>query len=542
MMILAALAAAVPPAAAAEAGTVKSTITSVVVYPDRAAVTREAVLDLEKGPASVSIAGLPASLDPDSLRASGQGSAAVRILGLEAAVDFTDASLLPEVKELEASIESQAAVTTGIADRIAVLDAQEKFLTSIDPSSLEWKTDGTGQARTDLSTWKKALDFIGTELQSVRSARLDLRRKLQAEQARLDALKKKLEATKPANARQARRVTVLLEAAGPGRFRLELTYVVRNARWYPLYTMRAVPDSGRVEFNSTGVIIQKTGEDWADVKAVLSTASPAAGASPSPLDPWYVDILSRVLPKQARYSPNADKAVGGVMAEAAPSEAPIPVEAEAETAAVAESGLHLNFEIKARLNVPSDGAPHRVPIDGRSLDASFDYLSMPKTGEAAYLRGRLKNTLPYPLLPGQADIFILQDFVGSFGLGFLAAGDDLDLFFGEDPQIKVSREQVKRDRSQGGLIGKVERIRYGYRITVRNLRDRGVLMELRDQLPVSRNEKVTVKDVEITPQPSTRDEQGILNWKLDLGPGEKKELLIEFTLEYPRGAEITGIR
>jgi hypothetical protein len=62
-----------------------------------------------------------------------------------------------------------------------------------------------------------------------------------------------------------------------------------------------------------------------------------------------------------------------------------------------------------------------------------------------------------------------------------------------------------------------------------------------DQLPVSQQEEVTVKEIRIDPPPVSKDEKGFVKWKLPVAPGEKKEFNIEFYIEFPRGRNIPGI-
>lgn len=47
--------------------------------------------------------------------------------------------------------------------------------------------------------------------------------------------------------------------------------------------------------------------------------------------------------------------------------------------------------------------------------------------------------------------------------------------------------------------------------------------------------------MKILPEPPKKDEKGILTWSLTLAPQEKKEILIDFTVEYPKDANIIGL-
>lgn len=520
-----------------------SRIETVTIFPDRATIVRRAQVRPVLGAQSVVFSGLPVSLLANSLRVAGRGTAAVKILGLEAAAEFQEAALLPEVKKLETEIEAQILVLAKLKGDAEVLDAQEKFVMSIEASTAAKAGEQVALGKPDTLSWEKVLEFLGTKLGALKERRISLRTTLDAAQARLDKLRKELDAIRPQRPRESRKVSVLLDASRPGDLTLDLTYTVMNARWAPLYTFRALPETGEVEISVTGLIQQRSGENWEGVTASLSTSSPALDSKPGELQPWILDVyvppppVVRSAPKRADMAARP-AAAGGVAADAAPAPE---LEAELDTAAVVESGLHLNFEIKRPVDVPSDGAPHKVPIDAQKLKIKIDYTTAPKLKETAFLRGTMKNTLPYPLLPGSADLFIADDYVGSTNLGHVPADDEAQLFFGEDRQIKVLYEQVKREKIGAGFLSKTDRLHLVYRITVQNLRRTAVEVEVSDQLPVSRNSKIEVKDVVLQPPAARKAETGILTWSLTLGPQEKKEISIDFVIEYPKDAIIIGI-
>ena len=520
-----------------------SRIASVTIYPDRATVVREADFKLAPGTQSIVFSGLPTTLLSNSLRASGRGTAAVKILGIEVGSEFLDTALLPEVKKLQADIDNQQFLIDRIKNEVETIEAQQKFLLSIQASTAVKASEQVGQGKADIQSWEKVIDFIGAKMQALKEKELGKLKELRAYEAQLDALKKKLDSIKPSRPKESRNVAVLIEASQGGDFKLNLAYTVTNARWAPLYTMRALPDTGEIELTVTGLIQQRSGENWEGVKAQLSTSSPALESQPGELNPWTLDIfVPRPVYKSAARVAEPPAAVGGVAREeSVMAPPPQPREAELDTAAILETGIHLNFEIKRAVDIPSDGAPHKVPIDAQKLKVKFDYVTVPKLKEMMFLRGSLKNTLPYPLLPGNADLFINQDFVGTTQLPHVAANDEAKMYFGEDRQIKVTYEQVKREKIGAAFLGKTTKLRLVYKITVQNLRKTPADIEVTDQLPVSQNSKIEVKDVNLQPAPSKKDDRGILTWTLTLAPQEKKEIILDFTIEYPKDATIIGI-
>jgi len=69
-------------------------------------------------------------------------------------------------------------------------------------------------------------------------------------------------------------------------------------------------------------------------------------------------------------------------------------------------------------------------------------------------------------------------------------------------------------------------------------------------VPVSRNEKIEVnlitpaeRDIGTPDKPKevTREEDGRLAWRLELKPGEKREIPLKFSVGYPADLNVTGL-
>ncbi|MGB9906512.1 MAG: mucoidy inhibitor MuiA family protein [Candidatus Saccharicenans sp.] len=512
---------------------VTSRIQQVIVYPDRAQVIRKGEASLTPETRSLVFRALPGTIIPGSVRVAASGQAPVKILGVEVSREYLEAEQLPEVKKILEEINSVEAEIARIKGQEAILEAQEKFLNSFGAALSNQAPRELLAGRPDLAGVDKFVDYLGTRLQSIQKGRQDNARSLAEKQARLEALKKKLKEIMPAGAREQQNINILVESSRATQLQVELSYAVSPASWTPVYTIKALPESGEIELTVAAIVKQKTGENWDKVSLLLSTSRPTAGNQPGELSPWYLDFAQ---PRMMRaVSRDLAEAKMAMEAEAAP------VLALEETAETVETWFGVNFEIKTAWSIASDGAERRVPIDSQKMPAAFDYLSIPKLQELCFLRSSFKNILPYPLLPGRADLFITQDFVGSLGLNLIPAGDELELFFGEDNQVKVKRELVKREKSGPGFLGKNEKVNQVFRITLENLRHRPVEIEVQDQVPVSQNTKIEVKDVKIMPAPSSRDEKGILTWKLKLEPRQKQEITLDFTVEYPKGSRVIGI-
>ena len=63
--------------------------------------------------------------------------------------------------------------------------------------------------------------------------------------------------------------------------------------------------------------------------------------------------------------------------------------------------------------IPFDGSPHKTMVTNLDLQAALDYVTVPKIAEEAYLRAKITNTSDSILLPGPANIFHEDEFVGT---------------------------------------------------------------------------------------------------------------------------------
>jgi hypothetical protein len=69
-----------------------------------------------------------------------------------------------------------------------------------------------------------------------------------------------------------------------------LSYIVRNAGWYPTYDVRAKDVNSPINIAYKANVSQKCGEEWKNVKLTLSTANPTVSGSKPQLNPFYLNF------------------------------------------------------------------------------------------------------------------------------------------------------------------------------------------------------------------------------------------------------------
>ncbi|MEV4270332.1 mucoidy inhibitor MuiA family protein [Micromonospora aurantiaca (nom. illeg.)] len=518
-------------------------VVGVTVYPDRARVTRRGRVRLAAGDHRVRVAPLPLGLRRDSIRVGGRG--AVTVLGVDVAAWRQARSTDAQVIELEQRRRDLADELAEVGDTDAIEDQRGEFLTRL--AERAGGTYARALAAGDAAPADVAAftDSVAGQLAESRARRrglarrrIELAEELAAVDRELDAARGKREPD-----RLAAEVSVSVEA-DETEVELELTYLVDGARWTPSYDLRLVEDTMTVTW--FGLVSQGTGEDWPECELQLSTARPAAASGVPELSPWYLDRFRRQPPMAVSAA-----SFGGVVPPPAPGAAPAagrPRAARAAAPAVRESVAEVEQGVTAAtyrparpVAVPADGSAHRVTIAVLELPARLDHVSVPVRAAEAHLRATVRNTSDHTLLPGPASVFHGADFVAATRLKTWAPGEETELALGVDDRLRVERKLSRRTESKATL-GSTRRREVEYRITVANHTPRSATVELRDQLPVSRDESVVVRETVLTPPPAERTELGELTWRLSLAPGESGEIALGFRVELAKGVELTGWR
>ncbi len=529
---------------------IQTQIGAVTVYPDRALVTRTGKAQLQSGARELIVAGLPAHIDTASLRASGRGAVAVKIIGVEARERTLTRPNSPTAREVQAEFESAQDAGSALTDAVARLEGRAVTVKELARESAHRfaKTLAQGTIETESAT--QLLDYVAEQLRQIDEERAQLETRKRDNAALQMSLADRLKQLQNGKGKRENVVAVLIEAGGEGEWELELSYLVGGVRWTPLYDARVTTANGAAKFNLSlnALVTQKSGEDWKSVALKLSTARPGLGSLPPKLNPIWVDV-PRFTPEpiyaaaSLRNRVAGEGDVGEMLESLQPvtSLDPASIAAEEVVAEVESTGggATVEFSLPHTLSVPGDGGNHRVAIAVREFPAHFDFLAIPRRIETAYLRATATNNSNLALLEGEVSIFRDGVFVGKAKLKNTAPGGELELFLGPHEQVRARREMTQREADKN-FIGNVKRVHFAYEIELHNLKAHPVKVAVQDQIPVSRSENIKIKLRGAQPE-ATQSDLGLLDWTLDLGPGEKRVLRFDYGVETPRDATVIGL-
>lgn len=534
----------------------ETSLTAVTVYPDRARVTRTGQISLEPGSQLLEVAGLPAQLDTDSLRAAGlpvEGAPAARarLMGVQVQRTFYIESPAEEVRQLEGKVEATQDQLSGLDAEAELVRQQRQAIKSIAEHTDKFALAlAAGELGVDdelgiLDGLRGRATSLDSELLGIAGHKRQVERELQKLQNQLAQLK-------GAQPRQGYTALLEVDVRQAGELRLEISYVVGSAGWQPLYDLRlveagdaapAATGSPQLELGYLAQVTQQTGEAWQEVSLALSTARPALAGTLPELKPRYLQPLAPIVPlpppmaapRAALKRARAD--LSNIDNESvAFGIAPL----EEAGASVETTGMAVTYQAAGTASVPPDGQPHRVTVARFPLQPRLDYVTAPSLVPAVYRRARLANDSPYTLLAGKANLFAGDEFVGSTSLELTAPQGEIELFLGVDDRVKVERE-LKRREVDKSMIGGKRRIHYAYEIELENLLGAPAAITLHDQTPVSRHEEIKVRLDAALPKPSQQTELNLLDWELTLAPHEKQVVRFEYTVEHPATMKVVGL-
>ncbi len=472
-------------------------ITEVVLYPHGATVTRTVTFEAKEGIVTVVVEGIPEEADPERISMklpSGLSLVSMRTEKVTYPVNRLRVEELKEkLRRLEAEQRSLQADLEVLKERRQVLlklkDAPER-------------------------DFREFFAFISEGLSSLRKGQLEVEEKLLEVRERISAVKRELEELAAEDkSGMAWKVEAVLQCSKPGRHTLSLLYPVFNASWKPFYTADLQDDILRLRFYA--LVEQRSGEDWPSISLAVSTGRPLLSTHPPEPVPWYVWGERRLLKAKKALVKGMEKEMG---AGRGPVESHGPV-----------------FVFKAgKATIPATGKPVRLLLRELRVPVKLSWKAVPSRDEGGYLMAEGKNNAAFPLLPGEVLVAVQGALSIRIPLPYVAPGGELKICLGRDERVRAKKELLRTFREDVGFGGKRERLRYHYRITVSNHTPEEIVLELRDPLPVSKDERVKVKIEKLDPPPKKRDERGIGLWEILLPPHEKKVIDEEFYIEKPK--------
>lgn len=508
---------------------IKAEIKHVTVYPDRAQVDHETSVSIAPGKSVLKLSGLSPYIDVQSIQVKGYGEFTVLSVNqrnnyLQNLEDSQEVkSIRSQIEALQLKIEDENTAISGLKEKENFLIANRTILikeTTITPEQL-----------------KNVMDLYTNNMNEAMVSTLKKERLIKDYNKQISALQQQVSSKINKQQLPSGEILVTVTSEKQVSGKLNFSYVVTNAGWYPSYDIRVDDIKNPVLIFFKANVFQNSGVDWKDVKLSFSNATPWVSGDIPVLNPWFVDFyypVTRALQGKAAgvsisrseapammERANADK----LMEEKAMESAPVAVQKQ-------EGETTITFDISIPYSIASDGKVQTVEIQRTAAPADYKYVTTPKLSALAYLTANITDWAKLSLQTGEATLYFENSFVGKSTLNVKQLKDTLILSLGTDNSILVKREK-RKDFTSRKVIGSNRTDIYSYLITIRNNKSNPVKITLNDQIPVSSNSSIKVDAIEISG--GKLDEQtGELKWDLDIKPQETKQIILTYSVKYPK--------
>lgn len=476
----------------------KAKISAVTVFKDRAYVTRSMKSEIPEGNHSIIFYPVTSQLQKDSLKVLTKNRG-IKILGVRHENVFFKESSSQEVVELRSEKQKIDNQLQSLRTEVSNIIREHNELRNISnhyqesfPLNLNRNKWSAGQFNSFIrfldsrnnkmqGTWKKLFKRylnLWDERQFIMGKLTEL-----SGSDRTDNLKVI--------------VDVQANSASPG---IELQYLVYGASWNPHYDIRISKRNSKARIFQSGLVSQYTGEDWDNVKIVLSNKQ-------SELKPKVPSISS--------YSLTYRKVEEVKTNVVATNQANVKL-AGADISSDERESLNKNFIVKGRQTVKSNRPQVKIQLANAEADYREWLELVPGQYPKVYKKGEVSNPFSYALGPGDMNIFYNGTFISKFFKDFTPKGKKFYVNAGIDYSITVNRS-VRNKTAEEGLINSKKIYSKKFVTSLHNYSGENKIIKLYEQVPISELEAVEVSfDSTNKNHKEDKEMPSWIYWNLDL--------------------------
>ncbi|WP_288897737.1 DUF4139 domain-containing protein [uncultured Capnocytophaga sp.] len=513
-------------------------LNAVTVYFSSAELAHSLSANLNKGTNEIVIKNIANNIDENTIRILAPKS--VTVLSAQFTTDtYTDKdNSHPKSKQIKDSIELLTLQIDKLSNQIA---AEKQIVELIKENK---KVLGNGTAL-NIAEYTKFINYSKEEM----VASLDKADAYTEKQNKLRTLRYELEQRLEGDVSKEKtlskgKIVLQVMSDTPQKADLSLSYVTPLAGWFPFYELRANDINSPLSLLYKGEIYQTTGVDWKNIKLTLSSGNPNVRNEITLLKAWFLRFGNRysaeTMEINAYRRSNTFAAAEMKVANLEDTAKEEMVEATMnDYTDVSENQLNTSFEITTPYDILSNGREYSVALKELKIKAKYEYYSAPRVDNGVYLVASIDDYSQYNLLNGEANIIFEDMYVGKTMISPNQTTESMQLTMGNDKKISIKREKIA-DKSETKFISSYKEQTFTYEITVKNNKKETINLKLKDQYPLSTNEKIQVELLEDS-KAEVNTETGILTWNTTLKAGESKKYRLSYKVKYPKSEVIENL-
>ncbi len=518
-------------------------IREVLMYSDRAQVTRRAEVSVPPGETVFKISSLPVELMDETLRASFPESNQLNISSVNSYVELTTNYNDATIKELKEKIDVKEKDKKILEGKLFSI-LKEKSLNG-DFEKLTISTVSRNAAYTkseqEIAGWRDSFEFLKSKFLKLEKSYHETQKELDGIKDELTLLDQKLDRIISRSGKSFRttEIKVVNSSASTINYPLQVSYLVRKALWNPVYNI-TLAENGQIEVEYVAEIRQESGENWKNVKLSLSTAEPRKAQVRPKIHSAKLYNIETQNKKEKFFS--YEKTASKEAASGVPEETPVAdTEPTTVDGSVDKTAGSFIFHSSEKVDIPSDKEFHRMFVSRFQANSKSELATIPKLKKTVFLTGKIQNRISFPLLAGKANLFRESGFVGESSIPYVPVGSEFTISFGIENNVRVVY-RVDSKHYNAGLVSNKKVFEKNLIIILENFDKTEKKINVLDQVPVSDIEEA---EVEIDQEKSTGGFKekvkgsGIVEWSITISPNVKKELNLKYRIKVPADSNLS---
>jgi uncharacterized protein (TIGR02231 family) len=496
-----------------------SQVTDVVVFPNKAFVTRSVKLNVKRGTGVIEINDLTPSADRSSIKVKVPSS----MKGFEVLAVKSDIKTLTNTNnpELEKLKDQRAELNKDIQVLRGKIDSIRKSNNNLSELSNHFQDSFSANLHSGKFKNKDFKDLVGF-IKSKNGTNLNFWEKnfkaLLALYEKRDYINNKISKTSGSRSVLELKVDYSNEVSKSGF--IQVQYLVSGAGWSPAYDLRLKSSGRNASITQEAFIWQMTGEDWKNVNVSLSTETNPERSDPPSIYPKNLSYREVKKVKTNVLSKNeVQKTLLGSGDDANDKDQ--------------KSSLVMRFKPKGKFTILDNHPKVRVPINSKTQKYEEEILAIAGKFFRAFKSASMKN--PFSTRMNSGPLFIFRDgkFIQQTPLRSVGPGESFTVNTGFLNNIQVSHN-YQYDKEKEGLIDKTKRIARKSITKLKSFNSKPVILKLYDQIPISQIDEVKVKSEKSTDGLKKDSKKETWNyWIVTLKPDEKKTYEMNLALEIP---------
>lgn len=509
---------------------IKAPISSVKVCLNSALITHTQKVTIKSGKNKMAFVGLAMNINKRNISLRNYGSGELLSLSLVKLGDTTNILSLPEdlVELIRKSKDSLYIYEKSIEKtwyEIEGLQLERGMLVKNDDIIPNSKTISLAEMKLTTDYYRQRYTEISHELSNKKRQLATLKKnKVRALKSAFD-----VENSQEGNMNIS---IVMVEINNPGAeysTDIDLVYIAKESGWIPIYDIYSTNNKS-LKINYRAKILNNTGIDWNNMNITLSTGDPTEYYSAPFLDPFYVNrnVVANQYNNSSKYNDYDNEDDQYQENQQAKQ---IKQRDDQEEIIIPEK--EITFKLAKQYSLKAGRTPVMVDVTNYDLVPEYSYRTAPKKEEQVYSIAQIKDWEKLNLIDGEASIYNDGKFLGKSYIKPSNIDDKLELPLGVVDNIFVKHKLISELYTKKRFSGTTAN--FSYEIKIKNNSSEKIVLEVLDQIPVSESSSVKSDVIEMTEGGDRDLVSGLISWPLELNAGSEKNLILKYTVSYPRG-------